>query len=465
MDNTFWKTVIKTDRLHESIGGEYTRLMLHTFEDVVRLMESFTNLEKNMNHFTTRTYRLDRMRALLDHLGHPERSFKSLHVAGSKGKGSTSSYLSSGLRALGFKTGLYLSPHVSDYRERWLIDGSFAPDEDLVRAGNELADGIKDFRFSDEWGESSPTTFELYTTFAYLLYRDTRCEWVVLETGLGGRLDATNTVDPEAAVLCPIELEHTKILGDTIEKIATEKSKIIAPRRPVFVGLVKKEAMQVFKNEAEARQSPLFSLEDQLESIKATTTFQGEQAELHWKDGTQDQLLLSMNENVQAQNCALALMTLRHLGLYDETKTIPALEKTRLPARFEKISDKPAIYLDGAHTVNSLKALLESYDALYPDEGGRVAIYGALLDKDHQHMCEVMEHSFDHIIVSTPGTWRKSDIAQIARIFQQQAPGKDIRLIPDNKEALETAKELAGTKGSILVCGSFYLCGAIRSLV
>lgn len=133
--------------------------MLHTFEDVVRLMESFTNLEKNMNHFTTRTYRLDRMRALLDHFGHPERSFKTLHVAGSKGKGSTSSYLSSGLRALGYKTGLYLSPHVSDYRERWLIDGAFAPDEDLVRAGNELADGIKDFRFSDEWGESSPTTF------------------------------------------------------------------------------------------------------------------------------------------------------------------------------------------------------------------------------------------------------------------------------------------------------------------
>lgn len=440
--------------------------MFKTFQEVVSFMEQHTNLERSAtDHYTTRTYRLDRMKALLDHFGHPERSFKSLHVAGSKGKGSTSSYLAAGLAAIGYRTGLYLSPHLTDYRERWIVDGRFASDPDLVETGNQMEAGLRDFHFRDEWGESRPTTFELYTLFAYLLYKHLGCQYAVLETGLGGRLDATNTVDPEAAILCPIELEHTRILGDTIEKIAIEKSKIIMPHRPVFVGLEKPEAMQVFRGEAKAQESTLTSLADELDSLESRTTFQGEVVDIAWKNGTRDHLVLSMIGTVQAQNAALALLTLRHLGLYDAGSTIPAFERNHLPGRFEKVSEKPAIYIDGAHTVNSLQGLLETYDALYPDEGGRVAIYGALLDKDHRHMCGLMARSFDHIIVSTPGTYKKSDIQAIWQIFRETAPDKDIRLVPDNAEALSEAKALAGETGSILVAGSFYLGGAIKSLL
>lgn len=439
--------------------------MLKTFGEVVAFLESFTNLERQTDHYTTRTYRLDRMEALLAHLGHPERSFSCLHVAGSKGKGSTSAYLQRGLSSLGYRTGLYLSPHLTDYRERFLVDGSFARDEDLVACGNELQASLASFRFTDAWGPTHPTTFELYTAFAYLLYRRLGCTWAVLETGLGGRLDATNTVDPVAAVLTPIELEHTKILGGTIGLIATEKSKIIRHGRPVFVSHQQSEAMEVFRTEARSQEAPLYALDDALERIESRPTFHGEDAVLWWKDGTKDELHLAMTGLVQAQNCALALLTLRTLGLFDTTKSLAAMEAASLPGRFELIARDPAVYVDGAHTVNSLSRLLETFDRLYPDEGGRVAVYGALLDKDHAHMCRLMEHSFDHIIVSTPGTYKQSDITAIWRLFREQCPGKDIRLIPDNRKALETARSLAGTKGAVLVCGSFYLAGAITRLV
>ncbi|MCI2045143.1 MAG: Mur ligase family protein [Sphaerochaeta sp.] len=437
-----------------------------SFDEVVSYMESFTNLEKQVDHYTVRTYRLDRMRALMDHFGHPERAYRKLHIAGSKGKGSTASYLASGLVALGYRTGLYLSPHLFDYRERFLVDGAFADDASLVKAGNILKQGVDDFTFTDQWGETKPTTFELYTTFAFLLYKELRCDWVVLETGLGGRLDATNVVIPEASILCPIELEHTRILGDTIEKIAIEKSKIIKDGVPAFVGLETEDAMRVFQNEAKERNSRLYSLAEELKAMEYRTTFQGERVHLVWNNGMEDHLTLKMIGEVQAQNAALALLTLRTLGLYDAQKTIPALEANTLPGRFEKISDAPAIYVDGAHTVNSLRALVHSYVSLYP-EGERTVIYGALLDKDHRHMCSLILSAFTHILISTPGTYKKSDISAIYDVFMADpaSKGKDIRLIPDNRQALSEAKRLAGPDGAILVTGSFYLSGAIDHLV
>jgi dihydrofolate synthase/folylpolyglutamate synthase len=437
----------------------------NTFDDVVAFMEGFTNLERQVDHYTVRTYRLDRMRSLLDHFGHPEYAYKKLHIAGSKGKGSTSSYLASGLQALGYKTGLYLSPHLLDYRERFMVDGGFAPEEALLKTADALSDGLEDFHFQDEWGEARPTTFELYTTFAFLLFKNLRCDWAVLETGLGGRLDATNTVIPEASILCPIEKEHTKILGDTIEKIAIEKSKIIKPGKPVFVGLETEDAFRVFAQEAKDQGSALYSLSGSLKAMEYKTTFEGEKVHLIWNDGKEDRFTLSMIGEVQAQNCALSLLTLRTLGLYDEEKTMPALEANKLPGRFEKIAEKPALYVDGAHTNNSIRALLHSYCTLYPDKENNVVIYGALLDKDHAHMTRQILDAFDHVVVSTPGTYKKSDIGAIYGMMVQEEPKKDIRLEPDNRKALELARTIAGKEGSILVCGSFYLSGAIDRIV
>ena len=435
------------------------------FQEVVTYMESFTNLEKQTDHYTTRTYRLDRMHAILSHIGNPERTFKKIHLAGSKGKGSTASYLASGLTALGYRTGLYVSPHLVDYRERFTQSGTFFSDTQLVEAGNELRGRLSDFSFSDAWGETNPTTFELFTAFAYLLFSLTGCEWAVIETGLGGRLDATNTIVPEACVLCPIELEHTKILGDTLSKIAYEKSKIIKHKVPVFIGYQEPEVMDVFCKEAREQQSTVTKLSEELLTHSYRITDNKEIVEYWWCDKTHETLTLSMMGKVQAQNCALALLVLRKLGLFGEG-TIAALQQNTLPGRFQKIAENPDIYLDGAHTAHSLAALFESFSSLYPS-GDNTIIYGALEDKDHSHMGELVLDHFCRVIISRPGTFKKSDILLIEQKLRLLATTRDkeydIRLIEDNQDALSSAMEITPANGAILVCGSFYLAGGVKT--
>ena len=436
-----------------------------SFQEVVTYMESFTNLEKQTDHYTTRTYRLDRMHAILSHIGNPERTFKKIHLAGSKGKGSTASYLASGLKALGYKTGLYVSPHLVDYRERFTQSGTFFPDTQLVEAGNELKGRLEGFVFSDQWGETHPTTFELFTAFAYLLFSLTGCEWAVIETGLGGRLDATNTIVPEACVLCPIELEHTKILGDTLPLIAYEKSKIIKQGIPCFIGYQEPEVMEVFCKEAQSQQSTVTKLSEELLTYSYRITDNTEIVEYWWRDKKHETLTLSMMGKVQAQNCALALLALRKLGLFGE-RTIAALQENTLPGRFQKIAENPDIYLDGAHTAHSLAALFESFSSLYPS-GENTIIYGALEDKDHSHMGELVLNHFKRIIISRPGTFKKSDITLIEQKLRALATARDteydIRLVEDNQEALLLAIASTPPGSAILVCGSFYLAGGVKT--
>ncbi|HKL59575.1 MAG TPA: cyanophycin synthetase [Sphaerochaeta sp.] len=436
-----------------------------SFQEVVTYMESFTNLEKQTDHYTTRTYRLDRMHAILSHIGNPERTFKKIHLAGSKGKGSTASYLASGLTALGYTTGLYVSPHLVDYRERFTQSGTFFPDSLLIEAGNELKTRLAGFSFSDQWGETLPTTFELFTSFAYLLFSLARCQWAVIETGLGGRLDATNTIVPEACVLCPIELEHTKILGDTLPLIAYEKSKIIKHKVPLFIGYQESEVMAVFTQEAKEQESEVTTLSEELLTYSYKITEIGETVEYWWREGLHETLSLSMMGKVQAQNCALALLVLRKLGLFGE-KTLAALQKNTLPGRFQKIGENPDIYLDGAHTAHSLAALLESFSSLYPSEGNTI-IYGALEDKDHSHMGSLVLDHFKRVIISRPGTFKKSDISLIDQKLRLLASTRDeefdIRLIGDNQEALALALESTPKGAAILVCGSFYLAGGVKT--
>ncbi|MEA4859045.1 MAG: Mur ligase family protein [Sphaerochaeta sp.] len=438
---------------------------ISSFDDVVFFMESFTNLEKQTDHYTTRNYRLDRMIELLRHLGSPERAFRKIHLAGSKGKGSTASYLACALSSLGYKTGLYLSPHLVDYRERFTLAGTFFGEDLLVETGRELQRKLVDFSFCDQWGETHPTTFELFTAYAYLLFKAAGCDWAVIETGLGGRLDATNTIIPEASVLCPIELEHTKILGNTIAQIAAEKSKIIKEGVPVVIGYEEDEALDVFLSEARAQKSKVHLLSDELLSLSSETTREGEAVTYQWIDGRKEELLLAMRGHVQAQNSALALLVLRTLGLY-EPHILPNFAKNQIPGRFQQLSSEPNLYVDGAHTHHSLASLLSSFSHLHTGSDNTV-IYGALEDKDHTHMVSLVLEHFSTIIISKPGSYKKSDIVMLRALFEQQAAASSkpvhIYLVEDNGEALKQAYALTPKHAAILVCGSFYLAGGVKA--
>ena len=440
---------------------------LNTFEQVVSFMEGFTNLERRTDKYSVRTYRLDRMQALMQRLGDPQDSYSTIHVAGSKGKGSTASFIAKGLEAKGFRVGLYMSPHVSDYRERFTLCGRFIDDATLIETGNDLKERLEGFRFCDTLGENDPTTFELYTAFAFILFKRMGCQWAVIETGLGGRLDATNILKPKACVITPIELEHTNILGDTIEKIAIEKSKITKPLTPVFVSPQKPEAASVFRNEAKAQKAPIHEFDDEVTELGTSFSNGVQKVDVHFKDGFSTQYELTMLGDVQAQNSALALMVLRSLGLYVPGETEKAFEGNRLPGRMESIGWERPLILDGAHTHNSMDHLLYTFRQLHPGKEG-LCIFGAVEGKDHSSMAESILRAFDKVIVSRPGTFKKSDPKALYDLMTDTASanaefkGKEIHLECEAEDALGLAKGITKSGEPILVCGSFYLAGAVK---
>lgn len=220
-------------------------------------LESFFDSYMPSLSSSLRENRLERMSLLLDHLGNPEKSFQTIHIAGSKGKGSTATFLSALLEKKGYSVGLYLSPHVYDIRERFTIASRFFSDEEYTLALEELQEKLSSFSLPSSLGPEKPTTFELYTAYAYLLFKRKGCKWAVIETGLGGRLDATNTISPYATLFTPIELEHTKILGSTLTEIAREKAGIMREGVPSFSFPQREEAEKELKRNAEEIGSPL----------------------------------------------------------------------------------------------------------------------------------------------------------------------------------------------------------------
>jgi dihydrofolate synthase/folylpolyglutamate synthase len=433
-----------------------------TFDQVCSYMESFTNLEKQTS-YTVRTYRLDRMQALLDHFDHPERDFKSIHIAGSKGKGSTAVFIARGLSALGYKTGLYTSPHVETYRERFTMAGLFFDDHFLLSTADEMISRLESFTFTEDYGYSDPTTFELLSLLGFLLFSHSGCEYAVIETGLGGRLDATNVVLPIMSVITPIELEHTAILGDTLTQIAGEKAGIIKPGVPVCISYQETESMDVLIRRAAEQGSEVRLLKDEVSQIDSRTTHTGEVAHITWSDGHTDRLLLSMPGSFQSENASLALLVLRQIGCYDPELTIQAVSRAFIPGRMELIREAPSIYVDGAHTPHSLARLYASFHQLYPDSC--VLVFGAVEGKDHTTMARLSLSYFSKIIISTPGSFKKSDPQALYQLFLQLRSDEEteIYLIPDAKKALDAAVEFARPcSGVVLATGSFYMAADIR---
>lgn len=431
-----------------------------SFDEVTAWLDSFTP-PSSTRPGLVRDARLERMRRLLDRLGHPEASFRTIHVAGSKGKGSTSRMLSSILSANGLVTGLYLSPHLVDYRERFTLDGDFFPDSLYLDVASTLREMVDDFQLPEECGYGKPSTFELYTAYAYLLFKAASCQWAVIETGLGGRLDATNTLLSQAAVITAIELEHTAILGDTIAKIAYEKSRIIKPGQKVFCGLLPVEAMAVVRAEAERQGARLYSLADELTSLETHTTKKGEECRIAFADGSSFTLSLAMRGEVQARNAALAVLTARTLGF---TVHRAALEGATLPGRFELVRHNGCdIVLDVCHTRVSMAHTVSSFKALYPDRSTRCCIFAAIEGKDIHHMLETLTKAFDYIIISRPDQAKRSDVEAIWAEAKAMAPaGCTVTLVKDTRDALCEAEEHGK---AILIAGSFYLASLFEEVI
>lgn len=402
--------------------------------------------------------RLQRMRRLLSLLGNPEEGFRTYHVAGSKGKGTTAAYISALLTGLGRKCGLYASPHLFSVRERFTLSGSFFPDDLSIEACNRLIEMAASLSFPPDMGPEKPTTFEMYTAYAYLLFSMAGCTDAVIETGLGGRLDATNTIHPQAVFLTPIELEHTDVLGSTIAEIATEKSKIITPSTPVFSSFQAREAEEVFRHEAEAQHSPIYFLSDCIGDFRSRTLPEGEECSFTI-DGRRFDLMLSMDTRAMAENAALAILGASRLDLLSD-EGLRLLQSTTLPGRFERrMIEGHLVVVDTAHTVHSASSAREAFTSI-AGEGGTLIL--ALVDgKDEEGIVQALLPPFSKVIITKPGSYRRSDPERLLSKAKSAFPDKDIVLIEDADAALDSA--LSGSSG-ILITGSFYLPGEMRKL-
>jgi dihydrofolate synthase / folylpolyglutamate synthase len=438
-----------------------------TADEVFAYFESFTNLERG--GFIPREYRLERMQRLLQDFGDPHHSCMVIHVAGSKGKGSVSAFAANCCAATGARVGLYMSPHVSDYRERVSVIGAgiSEPERDnlVVLWGNNLADYVDRLRDSER-EETLPTTFELLTLLAFLVFREAGCGIAVVEVGLGGRLDATNLVAPAVTVITPIELEHTDYLGDNLASVAREKGGIIKPGVPVILAGQKDEVNDVLVGIAKERGAPVVFAREAVEVQIGHTTDSGTDVTLQFADGSRVDTRLKLLGAIQATNAAVAALAVRAaIPAVTDESLAAGLADTWLPGRAELWPRGPRILLDGAHTPESIRTVLEIARELEPDSRRRVLVFGSVKGKQHDAMLRILIDQFDEIIISRPGTFKESNTTELAELCR--GLGGRCRRMDEMGEALEAARATTASHGGglIIITGSFHLIGEARRVL
>ena len=468
--------------------------------EVFSWLSRFINLERGQK---PKSFRLDRMEILAELAGNPQKCAPSIHIAGSKGKGSVTAMLAAMLTAAGFRAARYMSPHVIDIRERLCLGDSYFSEQTYIRAGDELRDIVEEklpalknplFDSSREDG-CEPTFWELLTLFFFLCARKEGCDVMVVETGMGGRLDSTNVLDPLASVITLIELEHTAILGKTITEVAGEKAGIIKQGKPLILAKQNEEALEVFKKKAEEKNSPLLYLPEIAEISNVDVSSRGTSFTIAFNAAGQSllsaplSLSIPIPGKVQAENAALAIAALKTAfprltavtgnrassdqAQIENDAIRRGLESLNLPARFEKIapasqdaasSDTPPFIIDGAHTPESLALCVETFCSLY-GEGG-VLIFGCAADKDASAMAKEAHSHFAKIIITTPGNFKISDPALVYEVFAQKAGQEKTALLKDTREAIKAARDFAQKNNlPILGTGSFYLVSEIRKII
>jgi dihydrofolate synthase / folylpolyglutamate synthase len=427
----------------------------------------FVNVEKGQKT----EFKLDRMRALCGVLGDPQLSYATIHVAGSKGKGSVSTMIARILEAGGHRVGLYTSPHLLRWKERISLAGEEMPEDAILAAADEVFPLVNGKGSADFPGGELPTYFELSTLIAFSAFRLAGCDRAVIETGLGGRLDSTNVVDSAASVITSIELEHTEWLGDTIPLIAAEKAGIIKSGKPCFVSRQRAEAREVIALAASERGSPLREAPLLAKASELSIGPSGTRARFSFAPRSPLALrfprgieaLTPMIGAIQADNMALAILVSgeQEPGL-DEGAIGLGLSKAYLPARFQILARDPPVVLDGAHTPDSARLALDSFEYLFP--GPKALLFGCAEDKKHALMASALAPRFDRITLTRPGSFKKSDLGALEASFK--AAGAEYRLIEDHIVAIDRAIAEAKALGlPLLVTGSFYLCAEVAKRI
>ncbi|MGD9723227.1 MAG: folylpolyglutamate synthase/dihydrofolate synthase family protein [Pirellulales bacterium] len=427
--------------------------------------------------YSQRDFRLDRMRQLLERLGNPQQGLAIVHVAGTKGKGSTAAMIAAVLKAAGRRTGLFSSPHLDRVEERIAIDGAACTADELAHLAARVRPIVleMDELPTDDPQESNrPTYFEVVTAMALVYFAERRVDAAVLEVGLGGRLDSTNVCQPLVSVITSISFDHMLQLGNTLAAIAGEKAGIIKPGVPVVSGVILDEPQQVIADVAaehgcrlvqrgrdfDFRYHPPRGLE-QGPARGRIEYWDGRAAK-----GDVTTLELELLGDHQAANAAVALATLaelRRLGWNISPAAIErGLEEVRWPARVEVVRRQPTVVLDAAHNVASIEALVRVLTESF-SPGPRLLVFATTRDKDLRGMLRVLLGAFDEVILTrywqNPRAVPPEELAELAA----EIGGAPVHVAADPATAWNLASQLATPRHLVCITGSFFIAAEMRA--
>lgn len=438
------------------------------FEGAMAYLRHRADLERSVHRAADagRAFTLDRMHALAAALGDPHRSYRCVHVAGSKGKGSVCEMLAAALKACGCAVGLYTSPHLIDLRERIRIGGRMITKAQFTAA---MA-AVQAAERSLPEGLRPVTHFEALTAAALVHFREQAVDIAIIETGLGGLLDATNILRPDVCAITAIQLEHTDVLGTTLAEIARHKAGIIKAHVPVLTLRQERDVLGVIRERAEALNSPLGVVGECIPVvIRQLTDEPGSRARvtIRTSHGEIGPVEVPYPGEHQAMNCALALAVLdrvRDLGLRAPWEKIAAgIAATPSHGRMELVSKSPRIVIDGAHTPESVRAAMDAIGSIHPHDS-LIVVFGCATDKDARAMLAEIARAADKVILTAAANPRAVPPGELFHLLPHGSHGT-AQTSPDVRRAIKAATASAGAADLVLVMGSFAIAGEAKLAV
>ena len=428
-----------------------------TVKNGIKYLNKFTDYEKTTGYsYNAAYFNLARMRYLLFKLGNPHLKIPSIHITGTKGKGSVANMLSSMLTESGLKTGLYTSPHILTFRERIRINGRMISLKEISKLTDKLKSAVDDLLKYTKYG--TPTYFEVYTVLAFLYFYMKKTDVMVLEVGMGGRLDATNVVFPLVSIITPISLDHTKELGNTIKKIAKEKAGIIKRNSIIISAPQQKSVAGLIKKISKEKNSKYIQINKDLRFKIKNSNINGTQFDYYGIKHKLKDIKLNIIGQHQVQNAAIAISALETvasaLGIERKlSKAVKAgLAKVKMTGRIEVIGKNPAILLDVAHNVASAKVLVGAIRKYFRYKK-LILVLGMSSNKDIKGVSKELSKIADLAILTKSSNYRSAGVKEMLKKSNFK------RTICRNtvSNSIEYAKKIAGKEDLICITGSFYM--------
>ncbi|HCS50052.1 folylpolyglutamate synthase/dihydrofolate synthase family protein [Rubinisphaera sp.] len=446
--------------------------MFDSYSEAVDWLFNRVNYERlGAGQYGRNDFKLERMQKLLNAIGNPHEQIPVVHIAGTKGKGTTAAIVDSILREAGYRVGLFTSPHMFRIEERFLVNGQPISEERFVNLVTLLAGYVS--KTQEETPELSPTFFEITTAMAWLYFLEENADLAVLEVGLGGRLDSTNLCRPLVTAISSISLDHTRLLGDTVASITREKAGIIKASVPVMTSSTDPFVCEDLKAIALQKGCPFQQLgqDFQVETVKPWCEQDRFQTVRYTQSDVPEEKIIdvqfSLPGQIYACNLGLALACidqLNHSGYtITDTQKQRGILNVSLPLRFEILQEAPQVIVDAAHNPAALEALMETLPQYFPERPVTL-ILAISRDKDYAGMCQTLRGISSLIVTQYLGNIRSLPAAELVEVIEQEE-NQSVLLAESPAEALEMALQVTPSHGIIVASGSLFLAAEVRQLV